>query len=295
MNIFVAKLDPITRDSDLIELFSQYGDVVSSKVIMDRETGNSKCYGFIEMKDEDEGYNAINELNRTDFQGSEIHVKKASPREEYNSSKPSGDRVGYGGGGRSGGYGGGRRGGYNGGSNNRSGGGDYNRGGSGGYNRGGSGDYNRGGSGGYNRGGSGGYNRGGSSGYNRGGSGGYNRGGSSGYNRGGSSGYNRGGSSGYNRGGGDRNYNDPQDTELRPGEIGYGSISGQYRRHSDENNRSRYENDRHRPNRDPSGHHRSFSKERTRKIGNFVDRNELVDSFRISSKVSENYNEGDDK
>ena len=56
--------------------------VSSAKVIVDRETGNSKCFGFVEMEDETEGFNAINALNETDFQGRKIVVKKARPREE---------------------------------------------------------------------------------------------------------------------------------------------------------------------------------------------------------------------
>lgn len=49
---------------------------------MDRETGNSKCFGFVEMEDETEAMNAINALNETEFQGRTIVVKKARPREE---------------------------------------------------------------------------------------------------------------------------------------------------------------------------------------------------------------------
>ena len=82
MNIFVAKLNYRTSSEALERLFSQYGEVVSAKVIMDRETGNSKCFGFVEMEDETEGFNAINALNETEFQGRKIVVKKARPREE---------------------------------------------------------------------------------------------------------------------------------------------------------------------------------------------------------------------
>ena len=137
MNIFVARLSPVTRDHDLEELFGEFGEVTTAKVIMDRETGNSKKYGFVEMNDED-GQSAIDALNESEFQGSAIVVKEARPREEVEAEK----RANQG----------------------------YNRGG-GGYNRGGGG-YNRGGGGGYNRGGGGGYNRGGGGGCNRGGGGG---------------------------------------------------------------------------------------------------------------------------
>ena len=80
MNIFVAKLSSTTTSEDLQALFSEHGS--SAKVIMDRETGNSKCFGFVEMEDETEGFNAINALNETEFQGRKIVVKKARPREE---------------------------------------------------------------------------------------------------------------------------------------------------------------------------------------------------------------------
>ena len=82
MNIFVAKLSSTTTSEDLQALFSEHGSVSSAKVIMDRETGNSKCFGFVEMEDETEGMNAINALNESEFQGRKIVVKKARPREE---------------------------------------------------------------------------------------------------------------------------------------------------------------------------------------------------------------------
>lgn len=63
-------------------LFGEFGTVSSAKVIMDKETGNSKCFGFVEMEDETEGMNAINALNESEFQGRKIVVKKARPREE---------------------------------------------------------------------------------------------------------------------------------------------------------------------------------------------------------------------
>lgn len=82
MNIFVAKLSSSTTSEDLQALFAEHGEVASAKVIMDRDTGNSKCFGFVEMVDESEGFNAINALNESDFQGRKIVVKKARPREE---------------------------------------------------------------------------------------------------------------------------------------------------------------------------------------------------------------------
>ena len=71
-----------TTGDDLAALFGEHGTVSSAKVIIDRETGNSKCFVFVEMEDETEGMNAINALNETEFQGKTIVVKKARPREE---------------------------------------------------------------------------------------------------------------------------------------------------------------------------------------------------------------------
>ena len=82
MNIFVAKMSSATTSDDLAALFGEHGVVSSAKVIMDKETGNSKCFGFVEMEDETEGMNAINALNDTEFQGRKIVVKKARPKEE---------------------------------------------------------------------------------------------------------------------------------------------------------------------------------------------------------------------
>ena len=66
MNIFVAKLSSATTGDDLAALFKEHGTVSSAKVIMDRETGNSKCFGFVEMEDDVEAMNAINALNEAE-------------------------------------------------------------------------------------------------------------------------------------------------------------------------------------------------------------------------------------
>ncbi|MFK7934856.1 MAG: RNA recognition motif domain-containing protein [Saprospiraceae bacterium] len=122
MNIFVAKLNFDTHEDDLRAAFEEYGEVDSVKIIMDKFSGRSKGFGFVEMADEVEGQEAINALNDTDLDGRTIVVKKAEPREN-----------------RGGGRGGFNRGGGGGGGYNRGG------GGGGGYNRGG------GGGGGYDR------------------------------------------------------------------------------------------------------------------------------------------------
>lgn len=85
MNVFVAKLSPATTGQDLETLFGVYGVIVSAKVIFDKETGNSKGYGFVEMKNDDEARAAIEALNNSEVDGREIVVKEARPREEMQS------------------------------------------------------------------------------------------------------------------------------------------------------------------------------------------------------------------
>jgi len=80
MKIFVAKLAFKTTSDDLRALFEQFGTVESCKVIMDHETGRSKCYGFVEMPNDDEAYKAIVETDETVFMGNELQVKKSRPQ-----------------------------------------------------------------------------------------------------------------------------------------------------------------------------------------------------------------------
>lgn len=139
MNIFVAKLNFDTLESDLQEAFEEYGEVSSVKIITDKFTGKSKGFGFVEMPNDEEGSKAIKELNNTELDGRTIVVKKAEPREDRGDSRGGGGG-GYGGGGnRGGGYGGGgnRGGGYGGGGGNRGGGGGggYRDNDGGGYNK----------------------------------------------------------------------------------------------------------------------------------------------------------------
>ena len=86
MNIFVARLDYSVDESGLREVFEQYGDVESVKIIKDKFTGRSKGYGFVEMPNDDEALRAIEELNDTELNNRNIVVKKAYPREENRSS-----------------------------------------------------------------------------------------------------------------------------------------------------------------------------------------------------------------
>jgi hypothetical protein len=155
--LYVGNLSYNIRDDDLQQAFAQYGTVSSAKVMMDRDTGRSKGFGFVEMGSDPEAQAAINGMNGQALDGRAIVVNEARPREE----RPGGygNRGGYGGGG-SGGYGGG----------GRSGGGGGYGGGGGGYGGGGGG---YGGGGGGRSGGGGGYGGGGRS----GGGGGGGRGG----------------------------------------------------------------------------------------------------------------------
>lgn len=119
MNIFVSNINFSTTEDSFQQLFAQFGDVESARIITDRETGRSRGFGFVEMNDE-EGQKAIDALNGMDFEEMTLNVSVARPREER---RPA--------------HGGYNRGGYN---NNR--GGGYNRGG--GFSRGGNrGGYDR--------------------------------------------------------------------------------------------------------------------------------------------------------
>jgi RNA recognition motif-containing protein len=151
--LYVGNLAYSVRDDSLQEAFAQFGTVTSAKVMMDRETGRSKGFGFVEMGSDAEAQAAVNGMNGQALEGRAIVVNEARPREE----RPGG--FGGGGGGRSGGggggYGGGGGGGYGGGGGGTGGGG----GGRSPYGGGGGGrsPYGGGGSGGGGGGGRGGY------------------------------------------------------------------------------------------------------------------------------------------
>lgn len=82
MNIYVANIPWKASEDQLKELFSQYGDVASAKIIMDKVTQRSRGFGFVEMSDDSSGKTAINELNGRDFLGKNLVVNEARPREE---------------------------------------------------------------------------------------------------------------------------------------------------------------------------------------------------------------------
>ena len=107
--LYVGNLAYSVRDESLQQAFGEFGTVTSAKVMMDRETGRSKGFGFVEMGSDPEAQAAINGMNGQPLEGRAIVVNEARPREE----RPGG--FGGGGGGRSGGGGGGYGGGGGGG------------------------------------------------------------------------------------------------------------------------------------------------------------------------------------
>ena len=126
MKLFVAGLPYDFDDAELMEFFEKFGKINSAKVAIDKATGKSRGFAFVDMMNDDEAKEAIESLNGLELgRGKTMVVKEAD-------DKGSGGGGGYKGGGGSG-YGGG--GGY------RGGGGGFNKGGGGGYNKGGVGSY----------------------------------------------------------------------------------------------------------------------------------------------------------
>ena len=104
MNIFVSNLSFQVQDQDLLEIFAEYGEVSSAKVITDKFSGRSRGFGFVEMASDEEAKKAIAELDQAEVDGRTISVAEAKPREQ----RPERKSFGGGGGNRggSGGYGG---------------------------------------------------------------------------------------------------------------------------------------------------------------------------------------------
>ncbi len=126
--LYVGNLPYSVRDGDLEQAFGQFGAVTSAKVMMERDTGRSKGFGFVEMGTDEEAVAAVNGMNGQPLGGRSIVVNEARPMED----RPP----------RTGGFGGGGR---------REGGGGYGGGGGGGYGGGGGGGYGGGGGGGGRR------------------------------------------------------------------------------------------------------------------------------------------------
>ena len=120
-NIFISNLSFKLSNEDLLEAFEAYGEVSSAKIVMDKYTGRSRGFGFVEMPNDEEAEKAITELNGRDLDGKTISVAEARPREDRPRRTSNGGGGGYGD----------RRGG-----GDRRGSGDRRGGGGGGYNRG---------------------------------------------------------------------------------------------------------------------------------------------------------------
>ena len=106
MNIYVGNLSYSTSDDQLRAYFEEYGVVDSARVIMDRDSGRSKGFGFVEMSNANEANTAIEALNGREIEGRSLTVNEARPREERGPRRGGGGGGGYGGG--FGGGGGGR-------------------------------------------------------------------------------------------------------------------------------------------------------------------------------------------
>lgn len=110
MNIYVGNLPYSSTEAELQEMFGAHGQVSRASIIIDRETGRSRGFGFVEMPNDDEGRKAIEALDGQDMDGRALKVNEARPREQR------GNGGGFGGGGGGGGFGrGGGRGGPRGG------------------------------------------------------------------------------------------------------------------------------------------------------------------------------------
>ena len=82
MNIYVSNLGFNIKNEDLKEFFTPYGEVTSAKVISDKETGQSRGFGFVEMSDDTAARTAISELDQTSVEGRSIKVVEARPKED---------------------------------------------------------------------------------------------------------------------------------------------------------------------------------------------------------------------
>jgi hypothetical protein len=131
--LYVGNLPYSVRDGDLEQAFGQFGSVTSAKVMMERDTGRSKGFGFVEMGSDEEAQSAISGMNGQPLGGRSVVVNEARPMEER---PPRSGGGGFGGGGRregGGGYGGGGGGGYGGGYGGGGGGGRREGGGESGF------------------------------------------------------------------------------------------------------------------------------------------------------------------
>ncbi len=87
MKIYVGNLSYKVSDQELMEVFEEFGNVISAKVIKDRETGRSKGFGFVEMDNDEEAQEAIDELDGAEINGRAVKVNKARPKEKAGNSR----------------------------------------------------------------------------------------------------------------------------------------------------------------------------------------------------------------
>ncbi|RPE12088.1 RNA-binding protein [Chitinophaga lutea] len=103
MNIYVANLHYRLNDEDLHQIFSEFGQVTSAKIIKDHETGRSRGFGFVEMPNQEEGTKAMESLNGSEVEGKQLMVNEARPKAPNGGGNRGGGNRGgggYGGGGR---------------------------------------------------------------------------------------------------------------------------------------------------------------------------------------------------
>ena len=96
-NIYVSNLSFRINDEDLKQVFAEYGEIISAKVITDNYSGKSRGFGFVEMKNDDEAEKAIHELNEAEFDGKTMSVAIARPKTDRKSNDrfSSGRNSGY--------------------------------------------------------------------------------------------------------------------------------------------------------------------------------------------------------
>jgi RNA recognition motif-containing protein len=102
MNIYVANLHYRLNDEDLHQIFSEFGEVTSAKIIKDHETGRSRGFGFVEMPNQEEASKAMQSLNGSEIEGKQLMVNEARPKQPNNNFRSGGGNRGgggYGGGG----------------------------------------------------------------------------------------------------------------------------------------------------------------------------------------------------
>lgn len=104
--VYIGNLPFSVNESSLQALFAPYGSVASATIIMDRDSGRSKGFGFVEMSSDQEAQEAINKLNGTEVEGRAITVNEARPQQPRTGGGGGGGRGGFGGGGGGGGRGG---------------------------------------------------------------------------------------------------------------------------------------------------------------------------------------------